>query len=425
LRLPPNRELPEPAHETRAQSPRAKLDLKILVSSFTFPPQADGVSEAARTQSAGFAERGHEVTVATGFVAARTLADSPPGVTVRQFKVSGAGNVRGGCQGDTAGYGQFIASYDGDIILCNCWQVWATDVAIDFFPKTRARKVLISHGFAAHIWHPYRRFAWGWGQWLRAQPYVLRLPRMMKAFDRLVFLSPRCDAGRFFDHWVACRLFPDRVSIIPNGVHFSELEKAGADFRQRWNINTKYLLLNVANYCDRKNQIATLRDFMRANRPDATLVFIGSEFNDYSAKMKSLHDSSRARFPRARVVFLEKIPRQTINAAYRAADVFVLSATEETQPLAILDAMACGVPFISTNVGCVSDFPGGRVVPSGGRTTRAIHQLLDDPGLRRQLGEQGKAACVARYDWNQVINAYDNLFARICNNQSGSFPIDG
>jgi glycosyltransferase involved in cell wall biosynthesis len=387
--------------------------VKILITSFTFPPQANGVAEAARSQSAGLAARGHDVTVATGFDAARTVDHSPPGVTVRQFKVSGAANIRGGCQGDTAGYGRFIASYDGDIILCNCWQIWTTDAAIQFFPATKARKVIISHGFSAHIWHSCPRFAWGLGQWLTAQPYVLRLPKMMKAFDRLVFLSPRCDAGRFFDHSVARLFFPDRLSVIPNGVHLSDWEKAGADFRRRWNIATKFLLLNVAYYSPLKNQLATLRDFIRANRPDATLAFIGSQFNDYSAGMKALYESSRAKFPRAQVLFLEKIPRQIINAAYRAADVFILSSKHETQPLAILDAMACGVPFISTKVGCVTDFPGGWVVSSGTRTTQAIHRLLDNPGLRRQLGEQGKAACLAKYDWKQVVNAYEDLFASL------------
>jgi glycosyltransferase involved in cell wall biosynthesis len=399
--------------------------VKILISSFTFPPQANGVAEIARTQSAGLAARGHEVTVVTGFDAARSVEHSPPGVTVRQFRVSGAGSIRNGCQGDTAGYGQFIADYDGDIILCNCWQTWATDAAIEYFNAAKARKVIVSQGLAAHIWHPYPRFAWGLGQWLVAQPYVLRLPGMMKSFDRLVFLSPRCDRGRFFDHWLARRFVPERVSIIPNGVHLSEMAKAGEDFRQRWKIATEHLLLNVANYCDRKNQLATLRDFMRANRADATLVFMGSEFNDYSAKMKALYESSRAQFPRAQIVFLENPPRQMINAAYRASDVFVLSAKEEAQPLALLDAMACGVPFISTNAGCVRDFPGGWVVSSGGKTTRAIHRLLDDPGLRRQLGEQGKAACKARYDWNQILSAYENLFASICNQRGGSFSVNG
>jgi glycosyltransferase involved in cell wall biosynthesis len=387
--------------------------LKILVTSFTFPPQANGVSEIARVQATGFAERGHEVSVATGFDSAGSIENWPARVNVRQFRVSGAANSRGGCQGETTNYGQFIASYEGDIILCNCWQNWATDLALPFFPKSKARKVMVSQGFNAHLWHPYRRFAWGLGQWLRAQPYVLRLPKMMKAFDHLIFLSARCDAGRFIDYCVARRFFSDRLSIIPNGVSLSELQKARTDFRQRWKIDSKYLLLNVANYCDRKNQLATVRDFMQANRPDATLVFIGSEFNDYSTKMKSFYESRRAEFPRAQVMFLEKIPKPVINSAYRAADVFILSAKQETQPLAILDAMACGVPFISTNTGCVSEFPGGWVVSSGGKTTQAIHQFLDARDLRQQLGEQGRDACIARYDWNQIINAYENLFARL------------
>jgi glycosyltransferase involved in cell wall biosynthesis len=384
--------------------------LKILVVSFVFPPEGGGVPEIAKTQAAGLAQRGHEVTVATDFDPARTPEHWPPKVTVRQFKVQGWRNARGGCQGETAAYEQFIAAYDGDIVLCNCWQNWATDLAVEVFPRIKARKVMVTQGFAAHAWQPYPRFAWGIGKWLREQPYVWRLPRMMKAFDHQILLSSRRDCGRFFDHWLARRLFPNRISIIPNGVHLEDLQNARMDFRQVYGIDSKYLVLDVANYCDRKNQLATLRDFMPLNNPEATLVFMGGEFNDYSDEMKRLYEANRTRYPSARVVFLEKVPREMINAAYRTADVFILSAKKETQPLAILDAMASGVPFISTNAGCVAEFPGGWVVPSGRRTTQAIHQLLDDANLRRTLGQAGRSACETKYDWNRIIDAYEGLF---------------
>ena len=353
------------------------------------------------------------MTVATDFDSSRSKDTWPDRINIKEFKVSGAANLRGGCQGETAPYGEFIDSYQGDVIICNCWQSWATDVAVQHFPRTRARKVMVSQGFNAHFWHPYSRFAWGLGKWLRAQPYVWSLPKMIKAFDHVILLSPRRDAARFLDHWLARQFFPRRCSIIPNGVNLSDLQNARTDFRKQFNIQSKFLLLNVANYCDRKNQLATLRDFMRVNRADSTLVFIGSEFNDYFAQMKSFHDSNRIRFPLAKVIFLEKTPKETINAAYLAANVFILSAKQETQPLVILDAMACGVPFISTDVGCVSEFPGGWVIPSGEKTTQAIHRLLDDADLRRQLGEQGKKACAEKYDWNQIIDAYEKLFARL------------
>lgn len=387
--------------------------MKILIISFTFPPQVGGVSEVALTQALGFAARGHEVSVATEYDAARQSGPAEGGINIRQFKIGGTLGGATRYMGEEEAYRKFITTEPADVMLLHCWQNRATDEAIPALPQSRAKKVFLSHGFDAHVWKPHPRFSWGLGSWLRAQPYVWRLPRMMKAFDRLVFLSARCDAGRFFDHWVAERLLPSRVSIIPNGVHLSSFRQTPADFRKAYGIETKYMVLNVANYCDRKNQLATLRDFMSANRPDATLVFIGGEFNDYQKEMARVQEERRALFPQARIVFLEKAPREMIYAAYQAADVFMLSAKQETQPLAILDAMAAGRPFLSTNAGCVSEFPGGLVMPSGPAMTRAIQRLLDDTALRRQLGAQGRAACETKYDWERVLDAYEDLFVHL------------
>lgn len=384
--------------------------VKILIVSFTFPPEVGGVAEVARTQAAGFAKRGHEVTVATTFDSRRTDADLPAGVKVKQFNVAGSFLAGAGYRGEIAAYQDFIASASADIILFHCWQNWATDLATPVLAKSSAKKILLSHGFDAHLRKPSPRFPWGSGSWLRARPYVWRLPRMMKAFDRLVFLSERRDAGRFYDALLAQATCRERISVIPNGVHLAEFKRARPDFRKAHGIETKFLVLNVANYDDRKNQLATLADFMAVNRGDATLVFIGGEFNAYHAQLARAHGELSARFPKARVKFLEKIPKDTIYAAYQAADVFILSAKHETQPLAILDAMAAGVPFISTDAGCVREFPGGIVAPSGGETVSAINRLLDDERFGRELGRLGRAACETKYDWERVLDAYEKLF---------------
>jgi glycosyltransferase involved in cell wall biosynthesis len=389
--------------------------LKILITTFEFPPRVGGVGEVARAQVHGLAARGHEVVVATGFDPNRTAAHSPPDLIVRQFKVDGFFLPGGHYGGEAAAYQDFIAREPADIILCHCWENWATDLAVPALKDHGAKKIILSHGLDAHTWHRQKRFPWGLCAWARKQPYVWRLPKMMRAFDRLVFLSPRQDAGRFFDHWLAARLLPERISIIPNGVHRETLRNARSDFRQVFGITAKHLLLNVANYCDRKNQLATLRDFIQAGRPDATLVFIGSEFNDYSREMERNIRKNQARSPQSSVLMLEKIPRELINAAYRAADVFLLSAKQETQPLSILDAMAAGIPFISTNTGCVAEFSGGWCVPAGKRTIQAIHRLLDDPELRRQLGRQGQLDCETKYNWPRVLNDYETLFRQLLN----------
>lgn len=387
--------------------------MRITIASFSFPPQVGGVAEVARTQAVGFAARGHEVTVATTFDPRRLAEHAPAGVKVHQFRVDGSFEVGRGYHGEVAAYQEFIVRQPTDVILFHCWQSWAVDVAVPVLARSGARKILLSHGVDAQLWKRYARFPWGLGQWLRTFPYVLRMPARMKAFDRLVFLSERGDAGRFFDSWLAKRVCPKRVAIIPNGVHQDEFRRSHGDFRQRYGITTRYLALVIASYDDRKNQIGTLKDFMALNRNDVTLVFIGGEFNEYQTRAAAKLEQLKQHFPQACVLFLEKVPKPWIYAAYQTADVFLLGAKYETQPLAILDAMAAGIPFVSTNTGCVSEFPGGLVRPAGQETTLAIAQILDDADLRRKLGEAGRAACVAKYDWERVLDEYEKLFASV------------
>lgn len=385
--------------------------MRILVTTFTFPPQASGVSEIAKAQALGLAARGHEVTVACDYDPARGTEHAYGRLNVRQFNISGCFDAKEHYRGDIAAYQEFIATTPFDIILCNCWQNWATDLAHPVFHRTRAKKVTVTQGFNAQIWHPHGRFPWGLGQWVRGLPHVWRLPGVMDRFDQVVFLSHRQDFGRFFDHWLARKTGRRHVSIIPNGIHLGDLRDAAPGFRERHGVRTPKMILNVANYCERKNQIATLRAFLRAGRADATLVFIGSEFNEYSDRARRILKDAGSRG--GEVLFLERVPKAEINAAYRAADLFMLNATEETQPLVILDAMACAVPFLSTDTGCVREFPGGLVVEGEKPTAAAIHQLLDDAALRRRLGEEGRRAAESRYSWEQVISECEALFQRL------------
>jgi glycosyltransferase involved in cell wall biosynthesis len=384
--------------------------VRIVIASFTFPPEVGGVAEVARTQAAGLADRGHDITIATTFHPQRADNDAPRNVAVRQFNVSGSFLTGRGYRGEISAYHTFIATVEADVLLFHGWQNWIVDTALPVLAKSSAQKILLSHGFDAHLRKPSPRFPWGFGSWLRARPYVWRLPKMLRAFDRIVFLSAQRDAGRFYDALLANAICPERVSIIPNGVHLDQFRLARPDFRKAHGIETRFLALNVANYDDRKNQLATLADFMAANRDDTTLVFIGGEFNAYHVELIRAERDLCKRFPKARVKFLEKIPKDTIYAAYQAADLFLLSAKQETQPLAILDAMAAGVPFVSTDVGCVREFPGGLIARSGPETTAAINLLLEDEKRRRELGREGRAACEATYNWERVLDDYEKLF---------------
>jgi len=243
---------------------------------------------------------------------------------------------------------------------------------------------------------------------------------MLRGFDHLIFLSEQQDRRRFYDHWLAQRLGINNRSILPNGVWLGELERRQPDFRQEYGIQNRYVLLNVANYCDRKNQLAALRAFLKLIRDDVAIVFIGSQFNEYSEEMKRLC----RQHPGRSVFILQQLPRPLIYGAYQSADVFLLPSKDETQPLALLEAMACGVPFVSTPVGCVREFPGGIIAETEAQFVTVINDLLNKSEKRRILGEAGRTAVREHYSWESILGKYELLFSKLMRGESAG-PAEG
>jgi len=104
---------------------------------------------------------------------------------------------------------------------------------------------------------------------------------------------------------------------------------------------------------------------------------------------------------------------------YRAADVYVHAARAENQPLAILEAMACGTPVVASNVGgvpeIVADGNTGILVPPGdpGDLAAAVRRLLGDEERREAYGRAGIRAVHAAHTLERQADAYVSWFQEI------------
>jgi len=91
-------------------------------------------------------------------------------------------------------------------------------------------------------------------------------------------------------------------------------------------------------------------------------------------------------------------------ALFKSADLFVFPTRADCLPLAVLEAMAAGLPVITTGVGAlpeaVTNGETGRIVPPDdpGALAEAIATLADQPALRAQLGAAAREAACARFD---------------------------
>ena len=91
------------------------------------------------------------------------------------------------------------------------------------------------------------------------------------------------------------------------------------------------------------------------------------------------------------------IDGEAVQAQLAAADILALPSLEENLPMAVIEAFSAGLAVIATPVGAVPDIlkhgDTGWMTPPGGmeELAQALSALIDDPPLRRRLGEAAKA----------------------------------
>ncbi len=116
-------------------------------------------------------------------------------------------------------------------------------------------------------------------------------------------------------------------------------------------------------------------------------------------------------------------------ALLASMDVVVLPSYREGLPKTLIEAAACGLPLVTTDVpGCrevVTDGVDGLLVPvhNAGALARAIARLQDDPALAQRLGAAARAKALAEFD-ERVVNAatldvYRELLASLSPSSAG------
>jgi Glycosyltransferase len=121
-----------------------------------------------------------------------------------------------------------------------------------------------------------------------------------------------------------------------------------------------------------------------------------------------------------KVEFLGWVSEEEGRAILSSADVFMLPSRRENQPVAILEAMAAGLPVVSTSVGAIPEQVehgrSGILVPAGDaqQLSGALETLLESQALRLEMGRRGKQIFHERYSIARtsadIVNIYKLCF---------------
>ena len=111
--------------------------------------------------------------------------------------------------------------------------------------------------------------------------------------------------------------------------------------------------------------------------------------------------------------------REDIAAALQQASIVCMPSYREGLPRVLIEAAACGLPIVTTDVpGCreiVDDGVNGLLVPprDGPATAAAIARLVDNPDLRRRMGEASRAMTVAEYGVDDFVRRTLSVYAEV------------
>jgi glycosyltransferase involved in cell wall biosynthesis len=103
----------------------------------------------------------------------------------------------------------------------------------------------------------------------------------------------------------------------------------------------------------------------------------------------------------------------------RAADLFVLPSLDEDLSLALLEAMAQGLPVIASDLPgirtVIQDAAHGRLTPAGDidALAAAILDILDNPDVANHLGEQARQRMAPDFSLDQMVDRHLQLFSEI------------
>lgn len=373
--------------------------MHVLITTPSYPPASGGVANVAQRQAKHLAHRGHRVTVITSGTAEDDRLPAQEGLTLIRLPVR-TGRFPAYAAGDGLGvqqpalrsrYQELLLQSDADLLVSHCWQAWNTDWAVDVAERLRFPFCLYSHGTSVNDTSGRT----GWLRWLRWRHYAShRLHRSLRAISLLVTLDAQADRNRFYDVTVA-RQLGTAMAVVPNCAS-PELELA-APWRPD-GVLTRHMVLSVGQYNAGKNPAQVLDAFLRNAPSDWTLVLCGSHRTKYLRALEKRYATASARRPAPSVQFLVGLTQLQLMGLYKRADLFVAASRTECQPLVILDAMASGVPFLSTDVGCVRSLPGGLVSRNAADFAAKAGNLMREPELRATLSAAGSAAHESTYN---------------------------
>ena len=233
--------------------------------------------------------------------------------------------------------------------------------------------------------------------------------------DRIVVLNP---AMR--DELIALDFPRERLVTLPCGADPEIFRPSTAmersRLRARWQLAEHEAVIAFTGRFVEEKRLPDLIDafaLLSQHYPEATLVLAG----DGALRDKLVMRAAAAGLS-SRVRFTGMLPPERVAEVLALADIYVLPSESEGLPCSLIEAVACGLPSV------VSDIPGTVLIQAGVTGFRipvgdveslaaALEALLRDPPLRDRMGRAARALFLEHYTIDRIRDGYERVYQEL------------
>lgn len=213
----------------------------------------------------------------------------------------------------------------------------------------------------------------------------------------------------------------NKICVIHNScdeTFFSRMDKVSARIDHNLPIDKKIILF-VGNLIEIKG-VHTLIESLKSlsqSIPDLLLLIIGQ--GQERARLESLVVSYHLE---NNIKFQGWLPQRDLPGLYNAADIFVLPSMAEGHSIALLEAMAVGLPIVASRVGgnleSIEDGTNGFLFESGSadKLAEKLYMIFTDTELRRMMAAESYKKYHDRFSTRNQINSHLKIYQSLIGN---------
>ncbi len=261
---------------------------------------------------------------------------------------------------------------------------------------------------------------------LRLRPTALPMRAFLAVRNRLLQQADAFVAisSPVYAELAAGGVNPEHVHRLPNSVDTSQF--CPVDRADKVKLRARLCLPAAATIVTYAGRLVSYKGLpllahvwreIRHQHPNALLVLVGAgglDLHNCEAELRALVSANDLQ---ESVLFAGDV--RNVHEYLQASDLFVLPTEREAFGIALIEAMACGLPVIATATGglidIVDDRQNGLLIPVTDFRALfdALHQLMSDPALAARLGQAARRTVCQRYSAEVVTQRYVDLLARV------------